>query len=164
MLEAAAKKFAASTEQLRGKIRGPGGETGFTGLVNGAISLDDHAILAECERKQHMAPGRFVFPGPRPGRPMSNMAMMMLLRRMGRGELTVHGFRSAFRDWAGNETPFAREVAEAALAHVIGDAAERAYRRGDALEKRRAMMEAWAQWCEPKAANVVPFARAGVDA
>lgn len=108
--------------------------------------------------------GRFVFPGPRPGRPMSNMAMMMLLRRMGRGELTVHGFRSAFRDWAGNETPFAREVAEAALAHVIGDAAERAYRRGDALEKRRAMMEAWAQWCEPKAANVVPFARAGVDA
>jgi integrase len=108
--------------------------------------------------------GRFVFPGPRPGRPMSNMAMMMLLRRMGRGELTVHGFRSAFRDWAGNETPFAREVAEAALAHVIGDAAERAYRRGDALEKRRAMVEAWAQWCEPKAANVVPFARAGVDA
>ena len=105
--------------------------------------------------------GRFVFPGPRPGRPMSNMAMMMLLRRMGRGELTVHGFRSAFRDWAGNETPFAREVAEAALAHVIGDAAERAYRRGDALEKRRAMMEAWAQWCEPKEANVVAFARPG---
>ena len=105
--------------------------------------------------------GGFVFPGPRPGKPMSNMAMMMLLRRMGRGELTVHGFRSAFRDWAGNETHFAREVAEAALAHVIGDAAERAYRRSDALEKRRAMMEAWAQWCEPKAANVVAIARLG---
>jgi integrase len=108
--------------------------------------------------------GRFVFPGSHPGKPLSNMAMMMLLRRMRQGELTVHGFRSAFRDWAGNETPFAREIAEAALAHVIGDAAERAYRRGDALEKRRAMMEAWAQWCEPKAANVVPFARAGGDA
>ena len=89
------------------------------------------------------------------------MAMMMLLRRMRQGELTVHGFRSAFRDWAGNETPFAREIAEAALAHVIGDAAERAYRRGDALEKRRAMMEAWAQWCEPKAANVLAFAKPG---
>jgi len=58
---------------------------------------------------------------------------------------------TTFRDWAGNETPFAREVAEAGLAHVIGDAAERAYRRGDALDKRRAMMEAWARWCEPKA-------------
>jgi len=63
----------------------------------------------------------------------------------------VHGFRSAFRDWAGNETDFARELAEAALAHVIGDQAEQAYRRGDALEKRRALMEAWARWCEPEA-------------
>ena len=103
--------------------------------------------------------GRFVFPGPRPGKPLSNMAMPMLLRRMRQGELTVHGFRSAFRDWAGNETPFAREIAEAALAHVVGDAAERAYRRGDALEKRRAMMEAWARWCEPKSANVPTLAK-----
>jgi hypothetical protein len=74
---------------------------------------------------------------------------------------TVHGFRSAFRDWAGNETAFAREVAEAALAHVIGDAAERAYRRGDALEKRRAMMEAWAAWCEPNAEKVSALAKPG---
>jgi integrase len=103
--------------------------------------------------------GRFVFPGPRRGKPLSNMAMMMLLRRMRQGKLTVHGFRSAFRDWAGNETSFAREIAEAALAHIIGDAAERAYRRGDALEKRRAMMEAWAQWCEPKEATVVALAK-----
>ena len=86
---------------------------------------------------------------------------MMLLRRMRQGKLTVHGFRSAFRDWAGNETSFAREIAEAALAHIIGDAAERAYRRGDALEKRRAMMEAWAQWCEPKSANVLALAEPG---
>jgi hypothetical protein len=65
----------------------------------------------------------------------------------------VHGFRSAFRDWAGNETHFAREVAEAALAHVVGDAAEQAYRRGDALEKRRALMTAWDQYIEPKEAG-----------
>ena len=65
------------------------------------------------------------------------MAMEMLLRRMEAGDVTVHGFRSSFRDWAAEETPFAREIAEAALAHVVGDATERAYRRGDALERRR---------------------------
>ena len=94
--------------------------------------------------------GDFVFPGSGAGRPLSVMAMEMVLRRMNLASVTVHGFRSAFRDWAGNETHFPREVAEAALAHVIGDAAERAYRRGDALEKRRALMEAWANYCEPE--------------
>jgi integrase len=83
-----------------------------------------------------------VFPG-RGGRPLSNMAMEMLLRRMKVGNVTVHGFRSSFRDWAAEETPFAREIAEAALAHVVGDMTERAYRRGDALEKRRQLMQAW---------------------
>lgn len=68
--------------------------------------------------------------------------------------------RSTFRDWAGNETHFPREVAEAALAHVIGDAAERAYRRGDALEKRRTLMEAWANYCvRSTLKNVVPLER-----
>lgn len=98
----------------------------------------------------------FVFPGQREGKPLSNMAMEMVLRRMGVENATVHGFRSAFRDWAGNETHFPREVAEAALAHVVGDKAEQAYRRSDALEKRRALMEAWAAYCEPKTgSNVV---------
>jgi integrase len=60
------------------------------------------------------------------------------------GNVTVHGFRSSFRDWAAEETPFAREIAEAALAHVVGDTTERRYRRGDALEKRRQLMQAWA--------------------
>ena len=70
--------------------------------------------------------------------------------------MTVHGFRSAFRDWAGNETHFPREIAEAALAHVIGDKAEQAYRRGDALEKRRALMAAWAAYCaRNKAGNTI---------
>ena len=76
------------------------------------------------------------------------MAMRMTARRAGI-EHTVHGFRSAFRDWAGERTNFPREIAEAALAHVVGDATERAYRRGDALEKRRALMDAWAAFCEP---------------
>ncbi len=104
------------------------------------------AVLDEAEKA---CTGDFVFPGSRAARPLSVMAMEMVLRRMNLDSVTVHGFRSAFRDWAGNETHFAREIAEAALAHVIGDAAERAYRRGDALEKRRALMEAWANYCEP---------------
>ena len=93
--------------------------------------------------------GAFVFPGQRSGKPLSSMALEMVLRRMKVENATVHGFRSAFRDWCGNETHFPRELAEAALAHVIGDKAEQAYRRGDALEKRRAMMEAWEAYCDP---------------
>jgi integrase len=85
----------------------------------------------------------FVFAGGRAGRPLSNMALSMLLRRMGRGELTVHGFRSTFRDWAGERTSFARDLAEMALAHIVGDKVEAAYRRGDGLRKRRQMIEAW---------------------
>lgn len=99
----------------------------------------------------------FLFPGQKEGKPLSNMAMDMLLRRANLA-VTVHGFRSSFRDWAGEETPFAREVVEAALAHVIGDKAEQAYRRGDALEKRRALMKAWADYLMGRAAaNVVPL-------
>ena len=95
-------------------------------------------------------------------RPLSAMAMDMVMRRIGES-VTVHGFRSSFRDWAGNETHFPRELAEAALAHVVGDKAEQAYRRSYALEKRRALMEAWAQWCEPREAadNVTPLRRKG---
>jgi len=76
------------------------------------------------------------------------MAMTMVLRRL-KVDATVHGFRSAFRDWAAEETDHPREVAEAALAHVVGDTVERAYRRGDALEKRRLLMGDWAAFCEP---------------
>jgi integrase len=85
----------------------------------------------------------FVFPGARDGRPLSEMA----LRRMGYGHVTVHGFRSSFRDWAAERTMFAREVAEMALAHAIPDAVEAAYRRGDLFEKRRKLMDAWAAFC-----------------
>ena len=86
----------------------------------------------------------YIFPGQTRGRPLSNMAFDMLLRRM-KVNVTVHGFRSSFRDWAGDCTSFAEPVAEAALAHAVGDEqTERAYRRGDALEKRRKLMDAWA--------------------
>jgi integrase len=101
----------------------------------------------------------FLFPGQRPSRPLSVMAMEMLLRRMKAENVTVHGFRSSFRDWCGDETIFPREIAEAALAHRTGDAVERAYRRRDAFEKRRHLMEAWAAFCEAKEdCNVVSLA------
>ena len=90
----------------------------------------------------------FVFPGQRRDRPLSNMALEMVLRRMAIENVTVHGFRSSFRDWAGNETSFARELAEHALAHVIGDKVEQAYRRDDALERRRPLMQAWGEYCK----------------
>ena len=104
----------------------------------------------------------FIFPGQGAGRPLAEMVLRRMLRRDA-DVVTVHGFRSSFRDWAGNETHFPRELAEAALAHVVGDKAEQAYRRSDALEKRRALMEAWAQWCEPREAadNVTPLRRKG---
>nr|WP_036286745.1 site-specific integrase [Methylocystis sp. ATCC 49242] len=97
--------------------------------------------------------GSHVFPGRARGGAMCHAAMWNLVKQIGDTDVTVHGFRSAFRDWAGNETNFPREVAEAALAHVVGDKAEQAYRRGDALEKRRALMETWASYIEPKAAG-----------
>lgn len=80
----------------------------------------------------------------------SNMAMAMLLRRMGHGDVTVHGFRSTFRDWAGDGTEFPRDLVEQALAHTIQNKAERAYRRGTAVERRRVLMEAWANYLLPR--------------
>ena len=97
----------------------------------------------------------FVFAGQARNKPLSNMAMEMVLRRMKIEDATVHGFRSSFRDWAGNVSNFPREITETALAHVIGDKAEQAYRRGDALEKRRKLMEAWGSYCESKSSNNV---------
>ncbi len=89
----------------------------------------------------------YVFPGLGKGRPISAASMEMLLRRWElKDQTTIHGFRSSFRDWAGDCTDFPREVAEAALAHVIGDKAEQAYRRGTALERRRKLMTAWADF------------------
>ena len=112
------------------------------------------------EQMKKVCTSDYVFPGHREGRPLSGPAMGRVLRRM-QVPVTAHGFRSAFRDWCGEATNFPREIAEAALAHVVGDATERAYRRGDALDKRRKLMEAWAAFCEPKAANVIVLPRPG---
>ncbi|RYE49803.1 MAG: site-specific integrase [Hyphomicrobiales bacterium] len=91
-------------------------------------------------------PDELVFPGMKEGKPMSDMTLAKVLKRMGL-DVTPHGFRSTFRDWVYEETDTAREVAEAALAHAVGDATEKAYRRGDALEKRRKLMQEWESFC-----------------
>lgn len=89
----------------------------------------------------------FVFPGQRKGKPLSNMAMLNVLKRMGCGHLTTHGFRSTFRDWAAECTSFPSEMAEMALAHTIGNKVEAAYRRGDLFDRRRQMMREFAAYC-----------------
>ena len=110
---------------------------------------------------QDTAVSEFVFPGAQSNRPLSNMAFLQLIKRMGKGELTAHGFRSTFRDWAAERTSYPREVAEMALAHTIGDKVEAAYRRGDLFDKRRKIMEAWAMFCSTAQNsdidNITPF-------
>jgi integrase len=120
-------------------------------------------VLAKAAKLRiDQAPTAHVFPGSRPKKPLSNMAMVMLLRRMNEASegasplwcdasgtaVVPHGFRSTFRDWASESTGFAGEVAEAALAHTVADKVEAAYRRGDLFEKRRHLMEDWAGFCD----------------
>jgi integrase len=106
-----------------------------------AILRDEHDVRnSDC-----------VFPGGKTGKPLSNMAMTEVLRRMGRGDITVHGFRSTFRDWAAERSNFPSEVVEMALAHAVGDKVEAAYRRGDLFEKRRRLMADWASFCNASA-------------
>lgn len=99
----------------------------------------------------------YVFPGQKEGQPLSSMAMLMLLRRMDRTDLTAHGFRSTFRDWAEEATSTPHAVSEAALAHTIGNKVEAAYRRGDLFQKRAALMQEWADYCAKAPAEVVPM-------
>lgn len=110
------------------------------------VPLSD-AALAILRPFAEVRMSEFVFPGLRAGQRLSEMAMLMLLRRMGRDGLTVHGFRSAFSDWCAERTAFSSEVREMALAHTVGDKVEAAYRRGDLFEKRRQLTEAWAKFC-----------------
>jgi integrase len=120
------------------------------------------AILKEMLAARNGDDGNaYVFPGPKPGKPLSNMAFLMLLRRMGLDYLTVHGFRATFKTWASERTSFQNEIAEAALAHIIGDKVEQAYRRGDLFDKRRRLMQQWATYCTAAAreqqGNVTPL-------
>jgi len=109
------------------------------------VPLSDRAVAILSKLNEERL-SEYVFAGQRTNRSLSSSAMEMLLRRMKADAYTVHGFRSAFRDWAGDETYFPRELAEAALAHRVGDSTERAYRRADAIEKRRSLMKAWAEF------------------
>jgi integrase len=125
------------------------------------VPLSDRALAIVKDMKA-TAINDLVFPGQRDKRPLSDMTLAKALKTAGGGEFTVHGFRSSFRDWAAEETNFQREVAEAALAHAVGDSVERSYRRGDALEKRRKLMDAWAAYCSAaKAGNVVSIRSVG---
>jgi integrase len=118
------------------------------------VPLSDRAAEI-LEARTAVRRGDFVFPGARAGKPMSPPAMGVVLRQMG-SEATVHGFRSSFRDWAGDVAHAPREIAEAALAHTVGSRTERAYRRGDALDQRRKLMDAWSAYCGPTpSANIV---------
>jgi integrase len=109
------------------------------------LSADALALLREAAKLR--ADGvDHVFPGAKKGKPLSNMSFLMLLRRMAREDITAHGFRSTFRDWAA-ETGHPADIAEAALAHTVGDKTVQAYQRGDLLDRRRRLMEAWAAWC-----------------
>ncbi|HEY5107325.1 MAG TPA: tyrosine-type recombinase/integrase [Caulobacteraceae bacterium] len=101
------------------------------------------AALAVLKPLHEVCSSDYVFPGGKPGKSLSNMALLETLRRMERGDLTAHGFRSTFRDWAAERTSYPRDVAEMALAHTIADKVEAAYRRGDLFEKRRGLMDAW---------------------
>jgi integrase len=104
-------------------------------------------LLDQVKPLRDDATGGFVFPGARRAKPLSNMALLMLLRRMERDDITTHGFRSTFRDWVAEATTFPGEVAEAALAHTLPSKVQAAYQRGDQLAKRRELMDAWAAFC-----------------
>lgn len=123
------------------------------------VPLSEPALATPRAMKPFGTADGLVFPGSSKHGGLSNMAMLMLLRRMGRGELTVHGFRSTFRDWCAETTNYPREVAEQALAHVLTDKVEAAYRRGDLFEKRRRLMADWASFCarQSTTSEVVPI-------
>jgi integrase len=110
------------------------------------VPLSD-AALAVLQQMNSLRENDRVFPGDR-RETLSDMALLMLLSRMNRSDLTAHGFRSTFRDWAAERTNFPSEVVEMALAHAVSDKVEAAYRRGDLFEKRRKLMEAWASYCD----------------
>lgn len=143
-----------------------------SGEVRGAtwdeVDMQDHMWIIPADRmkaqREHRVPlsdtalellrnlprlqgSTLVFPSTKPSKAMSDMTLTAVLRRMGRTDITVHGFRSSFRDWAAEATHFPRDLAEMALAHTISNKVEAAYRRGDMLEKRFRMMNDWAKYC-----------------
>jgi integrase len=166
---ARALEFAILTAARTGEV---------IGATWGEINADTWAIPASRmkAKKKHSVPlspaamallsdlprvGAFIFPGAREGKPLSNMSLLAVLKRMGRIDLTTHGFRSSFKDWATEQTNFPAEVSEAALAHVISDKTQAAYQRGDLFEKRAKLMAAWATYCDTikTSSTVVPIGK-----
>ena len=123
------------------------------------VPLSDAVMSVLMAVKAESGDGEYVFAGRKENTPLSNMACLATLKRMGRTDITVHGFRSTFRDWVSETTAYPRDVAEMALAHTIEDKSEAAYRRGDLIEKRRALMSDWAAHCGAVlvGADVVPI-------
>jgi integrase len=172
---AAALEFAILTAARSGEVRGatwaevdmhartwtiPAGR--MKAAKQHQVPLSDAAIAVLAKMGKTRL-NDFIFPGAKDDKPLSDMSLTAVLRRMGRRDLTVHGFRSTFRDWAAEQTNFSRDVAEMALAHAVGDKVEAAYRRGDLFEKRRRLMSAWARYCAQlqKKAEVMPLRKKG---
>jgi integrase len=124
-------------------------EARMKGGVLHKVPLSNRAV-AIIEAMRQVSTGKFVFPGHRPGRALSNMAMLTVLRRMKRDNITVHGFRSSFRDWATEVAKVREVVAEAALAHGVKDKSEAAYRRATYLDERVSVMQRWANYCDTR--------------
>jgi len=122
-----------------------GGKEHRIPLSKPAISILES--IKKAQKRGGIEAAEYVFSNGRVDGHISNMTMLQLLNRLGRDDLTVHGFRSTFRDWAAEKTHYPREVAEMALAHVVGDKVEAAYRRGDLFEKRAVLMADWAEYC-----------------
>jgi integrase len=116
-------------------------------LSERALTILDEVKLICGVGNGHDKAESFVFPGDKSGQPLSKMVFLRLLRRMNRSDVTTHGFRATFRDWAAEHTNFPNEVAEMALAHTISSKVEQAYRRGDLFERRRRMMASWSTFC-----------------
>lgn len=127
--------------------------TRMKGFREHRIPLSPQAVAVLHQIKWENHASDYVFPNARLEKPISNMACLSVLKRMGRTDLTVHGFRSTFRDWAAESTAYPRDVCEMALAHAIEDKSEAAYRRGDLLEKRTLLMADWGAWCDASVAS-----------
>jgi integrase len=171
---AAALEFAILTAARSGEVRGaswdeinlrekiwriPGSR--MKAGKEHVVPLSDAAV-AVLKRMQKLRFNNYVFPGARDDKPLSDMSLTAVLRRMGRGDLTAHGFRSTFRDWAAECTGYPAEMAEMALAHTISSKVEAAYRRGNLLQKRIRMMQDWAKWCAKplQSGEVIPMTKA----
>jgi integrase len=164
-LGARALELAIFTAARSGEIRGATWEE--IDLVNKVWVIPANRMKARKEHRVPLSPqavkllkglpshnnGGLLFPSSKPSLPLSNMTLAAVLKRMERSDLTAHGFRSTFRDWAAEVTHYPSEMAEMALAHTVSDKVEAAYRRGDMFDKRRHMMNEWATYCEKGAPN-----------